>query len=265
MKITYIGMATVLIEIGGTTIITDPVLDPKGTGYTIGKTNIARYVNEAGPALSPERLPPVDLALVSHDQHKDNLDRAGRALLQAQGQTLTTVRGAQRLRDRHGVDAVGLAPWDHHDVVLADGSVLRVTATPARHGPPVLASVVAGPVVGFVLEWSGFARGAVYLTGDTRLFRGVREVARRFPVGTVLMNLGAGRFSATGPACYSMPAEEGARAAHLFENATIVPLHFDGWSHLSEGREAVERAFVAAGLQGRTVWLPKGRAVEVPS
>ena len=49
----------------------------------------------------------VDAVLLSHDQHADNLDHAGRDFLNSAGRVLTTVAGAKRL-DGH---AEGLAPW----------------------------------------------------------------------------------------------------------------------------------------------------------
>ncbi|WP_298362729.1 MBL fold metallo-hydrolase [uncultured Litoreibacter sp.] len=263
MKTTFIGMATVLLEIGGTRILTDPVLDPKGSAYKLGKSGLVRYVNEAGPALPSAELGDVDIALVSHDQHKDNLDRSGREFLKSVGDTVTTTTGAARLKSRHGISTTGLKPWQHHDVTLKDGSNLRITATPARHGPPVIAPLVAGPVIGFLLEWPGFKNGSVYLTGDTRLYSGVNTVARKFTVGTVMINLGAGQFSATGSTCYSMTAKEGVECAKLFPAAKIVPLHFEGWSHLSQSRADVEQAFAIAGMSERLIWLEPGQQIGV--
>jgi hypothetical protein len=47
-----------------------------------------------------------------------------------------------------------------------------------------------------------------------------------------------------------MTAEDGIQAAHAFSEATIVPIHFEGWRHLSESREGISRAFEAAGVSG---------------
>jgi hypothetical protein len=37
-------------------------------------------------------------------------------------------------------------------------------------------------------------------------------------------------------------------------DATVIPLHFEGWEHFSESRADVERAFAAAGLSDRLQW-----------
>lgn len=44
------------------------------------------------------------------------------------------------------------------------------------------------------------------------------------------------------------------RIARAFSNATIVPLHFEGWEHFSEGREDIVRAFAAPRVERRLFW-----------
>src|SRR4029450_5256050 len=110
-------------------------------------------------AVGLEALGRPDAVLLSHDHHFDNLDHAGRALLARAPVVLTTEPGAGRL----GGPPVGMKPWDTFDVTGADG-VVRVTATPARHGP---AGGDRGPVVGFVLSRPDDATDAVSLSGDT--------------------------------------------------------------------------------------------------
>ena len=87
---------------------------------------------------------------------------------------LTTRAAAERL----GSPAKGLSPWESHDLALPDGSALRVTAAPARHGP---VAGDRGPVIGFVLHRPGESKGAIYFSGDTVWYEGVAEVARRSP------------------------------------------------------------------------------------
>jgi hypothetical protein len=42
-----------------------------------------------------------------------------------------------------------------------------------------------------------------------------------------------------------------------------VPIHFEGWKHLSESREMISRAFEAAGVSGRVRWMEAGTVVDV--
>jgi L-ascorbate metabolism protein UlaG (beta-lactamase superfamily) len=60
-----------------------------------------------------------------------------------------------------------------------------------------------------------------------------------------------------------MNAREGVTFARKFPRATLVPVHYDGWSHFKETRADVERAFEAAGIRERTTWLEPGVAREL--
>jgi hypothetical protein len=179
--------------------------------------------------------------LLSHDHHFDNLDHAGRRVLATAARVLTTVAGASRLGD----NTIGLAPWQSYDLPTRDGRVLRITATPARHGPP---DGDRGPVVGFVLAFADQPAPVVYVSGDTVWCDGIAEVSRRFTPGVALLFMGAARAREVGPANLTLTAAEAVTAARAFPEALIVPLHFEGWSHFSESRAEIDGAFAAAGL-----------------
>src|SRR5215469_11981345 len=99
LAITYIGGPTALLEFGGARLLTDPTFDPAGGVYP-SPTSILRKI--AGPALTPETLGGFDYVLLSHDQHFDNLDRAGRKSLAQAKLVITTDEGEPRLGARHG-------------------------------------------------------------------------------------------------------------------------------------------------------------------
>ena len=131
-----LGGPTTLIEYGGLRFLTDPTFDPPGE-YPLGG---GRSLTKTAPcAADPADLGPLDAVLLSHDQHPDNLDTSGRALLAEVPLVLTTRSAAARL----GGAARALAPWDAVDLPRADGGTVTVTATPARHGPEG-----CGPVTG---------------------------------------------------------------------------------------------------------------------
>jgi L-ascorbate metabolism protein UlaG (beta-lactamase superfamily) len=249
--VTHIGGPTVLIEVAGWRILTDPTFDPPGRRYSFGWGTSSRKV--AGPAFRPDQVAPVDAVLLTHEHHADNLDGRGRALLADVPMLLTTRAGARRL----GARARGLRPWDEVVLDAPGRQRITVTATPCRHGPP-LSRPIAGPVIGFALRLDGQDPGALWITGDTVLFRGLREVPRRMRVDTMLLHLGAVRFPLTGRLHYSLTAREAVEICRLVGPRTIIPVHYEGWSHFSEGREAVERAFAAApdDLGDRLHWLP---------
>jgi L-ascorbate metabolism protein UlaG (beta-lactamase superfamily) len=254
--ITHIGTATLLLEIGRLRLLTDPALDPPGGRYSFGFGASSRKLS--GPAVDPAALGHIDMVLLTHDQHDDNLDRAGRQLVSRLGRVVTTRSGAHRL----GHGALGLRPWETTLLADRDGLQVQVTATPARHGPP-LSTPIVGDVIGFHLEWPGQSHGGLYISGDTVLFRGIEQVASRLRVGTAILHLGGVGFPVSGPVRYTFDGREAAEAARLLRARTVVPVHYDGWSHFREPREQAEAAFGAAGLTERVRWLPPGERVEL--
>ncbi|MBF5046615.1 MBL fold metallo-hydrolase [Aggregicoccus sp. 17bor-14] len=241
LALTLIGGPTALLEVGELRLLTDPTFDPAGSAYAQGPVQMQKL---AGPALAPEALPPLHAVLLSHDEHADNLDAAGRALLPRAGRVLTTPSGAGRL----GGNATGLAPWQSVEL-QAGGTRVRVTGVPARHGPEGTEAFL-GEVTGFVLEWEGQQDGALYVSGDTRFFPGIEELARRFRVGTALLSVGDAHFEATGPLRLTLNAKEALQVVRTLGAHTVVPVHMEGWAHYQEGAEALRTAFRAEGLEG---------------
>ncbi|GIJ70453.1 MBL fold metallo-hydrolase [Virgisporangium ochraceum] len=249
---THIGGPTVLIEVDGWRLLTDPTFDPPGRRYAFGWGTASR--KEAAPAVPVTALSDVDAVLLTHDHHADNLDDLGRILLPSVSTVVTTAAGVRRLgRGR------GLRPWDTTRLTAAGRPDLEITATPCRHGPP-LSRPVTGDVVGFALAWEGQRHGQLWVTGDTVLYRGVREVARRLDIGTVLLHLGGVRFGVTGPLRYTMTGRDGVSLCRQLRPRTILPVHYEGWSHFRDGRAGVERAFAASPPEVRDAlrWLTIG-------
>ncbi|HVP51102.1 MAG TPA: MBL fold metallo-hydrolase [Terriglobales bacterium] len=253
LKITYIGGPTAVFEWGGLRLLTDPGFDPPGASYQTGPVVLTKT---AGAALSPESLGRIDVVLLSHDHHYDNLDHSGRKFLGGVKQVFTTPAGAERL----GGHATGLANWQSIDVPAAD-RVLRITGTPARHGP---AHGDRGPVTGFVLAFTDALDQTVYISGDTVWYEGVAEVARRFDVRAAVLFMGAATVPVVGPEALTMTAEDGIQAARAFSHATIIPLHYEGWAHFTESREVIARAFNAAGIGPRVRWMELGKTIALP-
>ena len=258
VRLTHIGGPTVLIETGGWRLLVDPTFDAPGRRYAFGWGTSSRKVS--GPALAAADVLPVDAVLLSHDHHADNLDDAGRALLPSAGAVVTTRAGARRL----GGAARGLAAWETTELSAPGRPPIRVTATPARHGPP-LSRPIAGHVVGFALEWPGQDAGVLWISGDTVLFGGVRAVAHRLRVDTALLHLGGVRFPVTGPLRWSMTARQAVELCRLLRPRTVVPVHYEGWTHFRQGRAAVEEELrgAPADVRQRFHWLTPGEPVEL--
>ena len=255
VRVTLVGGPTAFIVLGGVRFLTDPTFDPPGVyeprpGVTL--------VKPTGPAVAPEAIGDVDVVLLSHDHHKDNLDDAGREFLARVPRVLTTVSGAERL----GEPATPLANWRSVEFDRPGGGTLRVTGLPAQHGPDGSEHLV-GEVTGFLLTGEGLP--SVYVSGDNASLDVVRADRRpgrprrhRRPVRRRRADAVPGRRV---PHASQRPAPS--RAAQLLGARAVVPLHFDGWGHFSEGRDSLRTAFDAAGLLGRLVMPAPGEPTTV--
>ena len=243
-RITLIGGPTALIEVGGFRLLTDPTFDAPSE-YKLPHVTLKKTSH---PALTAEQIGRVDAVLLSHDQHADNFDHAGRAYAMQAPRLLTTVVGSKRL----GGVAEGLAPGESTKLTNPAGT-LTVTATPARHGPAGI-EPLAGEVIGFVLSLAGGR--PIYITGDTVWYEGVAEVARRFQAGLVLLFAGAAK--TRGAFHLTMDANDALDTAHAFPDATIVPLHYEGWAHFSQSGDDLVQSFKALGIDARLRLLEPG-------
>ena len=246
IQLTLVGGPTVLIGWHGVSLLTDPTFDDAGGKYGVEPFQLSKTL---GPAVPTDDLPPVDAVLLSHDQHSDNLDAAGRALLSRVPLVLTTPEGAQRL----GPPSRPLKTWESTMIKGPKGD-LRVTSTPARHGPAGI-EPVAGPVTGFAVEDS--AGTGIYVTGDTVFFDGVAETSRRFQPLLVVAFAGAARVR--GPFDLTLSVGDLLEIAAAFPQALIVPVHIDGWAHFTQGEAEIRRGFAALGAESRLAFLEPGK------
>ncbi|MDR7303535.1 MBL fold metallo-hydrolase [Haloactinomyces albus] len=243
------GGPTALFEYGGLRFVTDPTFDAPGDYQVPNGPVLTKTAPSEGV---PADLGRVDVVLLSHDEHADNLDDSGRALLADVPLTLTTPDGGQRL----GEKAKGLADWEAVELERPGGGTVTVTAVPAIHGPASREEVepFAGQVVGFVL--TGDDLPTVYVSGDNASLELVREIAERFaPVDTAIMFAGAPSFSVLfdgKPVVFD--SAQAAEASRIVEARRVVPVHYDSWAHITEGRRHLENAFAEAGMADRLDW-----------
>jgi L-ascorbate metabolism protein UlaG (beta-lactamase superfamily) len=249
-----VGGPTALITYGGLRLLTDPAFDPPGEHPRPGTDIVLRKL--AGPSIPFAELLPIDLVLLSHDHHADNLDPAGRAMLPEAWRVLTTSAGAQRLND----NATGLEPGDTVEVDRPDGGALMLTAVRADHGPPEVAPK-NGPVIGFVVRSDGLP--TIYVSGDNASVDVVQQiVADHGPIDVAVLFVGGAQVPASwGDAFLTLTADMAVEAARLLGDALIVPIHQDGWAHFTSSAQDVERAFATAGLSDRLRLVEPGGEV----
>jgi L-ascorbate metabolism protein UlaG (beta-lactamase superfamily) len=199
--ITYVGHATVLLELGGARLLTDPVLR-SGFGH----------VRRRVPAVDRSALGDLDAVLISH-LHHDHLDVRSLRMLGARGPVVVP-RGAGAFVARASGAEV---------VELEAGGTLRlgdvtITATRADHRGGRFGRRLRADPLGYV---AGGPR-RVYFAGDTGLFAGMADLARP-PLDVALVpvwgwgpSLGAGHLD---------PASA-ARALTLLRPRIAVPIHW---------------------------------------
>ncbi len=252
VHVTLIGGPTVLIEFAGIRILTDPTFD-QPSSYQLGAITLKKT---SSPAISIDAIGHIDIVLLSHDQHPDNLDTSGRAFLANVPQIITTSSGAKRLQNH----AQGLNPWEAVTLQTPDGHALTITAAPARHGPFMI-ECLTGDVIGFILCLDDQTENGLYITGDTVWFKGTEEVSHRFNISTVLAFAGAAK--TRGPFHLTMDVNDVLESAKAFPQATIIPVHCEGWAHFSQTADDVIQSFKTLQLEARLQPIQPGETISV--
>lgn len=253
INITHIDTACILLELNGYKILTDPTLDKAGKLYYHGSGTFSRKTGD--PAITIDKLHDVDLVLLSHHQHKDNFDDNGKKFAQTVPLIISTKPAARAIK---GV--TGLSDWESYKIDTPKVPGLKITATPAQHHPWWVPEILAGKVIGFVIEFDGQQNGVIYISGDTVYFKGIEQVARMYKVDIGIFHLGSVEIRyLTGFGRYTMNGADLLRSAEVLKPEKIIPIHYKGWSHFKE-KENTLRAKIAGSKQvsGKTVFLVPG-------
>ena len=184
LRATWLGHSTVLIEIDGLRVLTDPVWGPRASPSTLAGPKRFQPVPVALRA-----MPPLDLVIVSHD-HYDHLDYPTIRELAKLDVPFVTSLGVGAHLEAWGVNPERIAEldwWESHQV---PNTGLTVTAAPSQH------------FSGRGLKdrnrtlWSSFIirgeRQAVFFSGDTGLTTEYRTIRDRLgPFDLVMLEVGA--------------------------------------------------------------------------
>lgn len=172
IRLTWLGHASWLIQLTGTSLLVDPVLGQRISGVI--RRNVA-------PGLRIDQLPKIDGCLVTHN-HYDHLDLP---TLKKVGAPVWAGQGTAPFLLAAGLEAHELGWWDAASV----GSV-RVHFVPSQHwsrrGLFDVNEMLWG---GFVVEGEGTR---LYHSGDTAYFAGFAEIRQRFPnLAAAMLPIGA--------------------------------------------------------------------------
>jgi L-ascorbate metabolism protein UlaG (beta-lactamase superfamily) len=258
-SITFIGNATVLIRWGPFTILTDPNFLHAGQRVHLGYGLTSKRLKD--PALTPAELPELDAVVLSH-LHGDHWDRVATSRLDKAVPVLTTPHAARRLQGLFGFRrASGITTWESQ-TLFKEGATLTVTSLPGMHAPGVLGRLLP-PVMGSLLELgdaTGDVAQRIYLTGDTLMYDGVREVARRYPdVDLAVVHLGGTRLP--GGMIVTMTGEQGAELLETVRPRRAVPVHYDDYDVFTSGLEDFTSRAAERGLGDLVTVVGRGESV----
>ncbi len=242
LRITWFGHSSMLIELDGVRVLTDPMWSERAS--PISWLGPQRWY-EAPIAL--EDLPKLDAVVISHD-HYDHLDYRSIVRLNALDMKFVVPLGVGAHLEYWGVPLERIVELDWWERTVVRG--LTIVATPARHASGRFLFDKDSKL------WAGYAllgaQHRAYYSGDTGLFPALREIGKKLGPFDVTM-IETGQYHRAWPDWHSGP-EQAVRAHQLVRGQVMLPVHWallglalHGWT------EPVERTLVAA--QKRQVLL----------
>jgi N-acyl-phosphatidylethanolamine-hydrolysing phospholipase D len=257
-RATWIGHASVLLQVGGVNILIDPVWSQRC--FPVQWAGPARLVP---PGLDFDELPPIDIVVISHD-HYDHLDtNTVRRIVGRGGEppTWVTPLGYKSWLARFGVSKLVELDWWEDGTVSTDAGEVQMTAVPARH------YCRRNVFYGNNRLWSSFTLRApgghtAFLTGDSGYFQESREIGDRCgPFDFVTMPIGA-----YDPRWFMTPThmcpEESVRTyQNLGASGVMLAVHWGTFRLTDEAPleppVRLQAAWDKEGLPGGDLWIPR--------
>lgn len=254
LRVTWLGHSTVLLEIDGVRVLTDPVFGARVSPVSF--TGPRRF--HAVPA-ELEELPPLDVVLLSHD-HYDHLCRTTMERLRHSDVPIVTSLGVGARLERMGIDPSRITELDWLESVDVRG--LRLTATPAQH--------FSGRGLNDRNQtlWSSWVlqtdRHKVFFSGDTGLTDEFEVIGKKYgPFDLVLLEIGAFH-DAWG--CIHLGPHNALRAFRMLGGETLLPVHWGTFNlALHAWNEPAETLLQEAAAQAVRVLVPRPGQVFEPA
>jgi len=140
---------------------------------------------------------------------------------------------------------------------------------PGRHAPAAL-TIALPPVMGSLLEfWSsgsdviaGQPDMRLYITGDTLMYEGLREIPERHPqIDIALLHLGRTRVMGQ---TVTMDAEQGVELMRTVRPQLAIPIHYDDYEAFKSPLSDFVSAVADAGLEDRVQYVGRGDRIDLP-
>jgi L-ascorbate metabolism protein UlaG (beta-lactamase superfamily) len=235
LRATWIGWASVLVEIDGRIVMTDPVWSERCSPSTLVGPKRFHL-----PPIALDDLPPIDVVVISHD-HYDHLDMTTIRALAARGTQFVVPLGIGAHLERWGVPASQMTELDRNESAEIRG--LQFVATHARHYSG------RNPIHGNETLWSSWVvkgpRHRFFFSGDSGYSTAFRTIgAEHGPFDLTLIKIGA---SDPTWAENHMTPEEAVQTHRDVQGRVMLPVH---WATFNLGfhawRDPADRAVEAA-------------------
>jgi len=227
----WLGHSTVLMNVFGVTILTDPVLFPRVgirlPGFTVGPKRLT------APALRFDDLPHIDLILLSH-AHFDHFDLRTLSCFDDTTRVITA-RATIDLLKRTRFSNVTELDWDETKTLSADAGDIEITAFAVKHWGARTQHDIHRGYNGYLIERRGHR---IIFAGDTAMSENFAALRRHGPIDVAIMPI-----SAYNPWIQSHGTpEQAVQMANAAGARFIVPVHHQTFRLSFEPfREPIER------------------------
>ncbi|MEV6525962.1 MBL fold metallo-hydrolase [Longispora sp. NPDC051575] len=245
LRSTWMGHATVFVEIDGHRVLFDPVWGKRCSPFTFAGPG--RFHPTPVPL---DQLDP-DVVLISHD-HYDHLDMPSIRALVASRAVFGVPLGVGAHLEHWGVPAHRIVELDWDESAEVGG--LRITATSARH---FCGRSIRNGTRTLWASWVVAGEGhRVFHSGDTGYFAGFGTIgAQHGPFDLTMIQIGA--YSEFWPDIHMTP-EEGVQAHGDLTGAALLPIHWGTFNlALHPWNEPADRTLSAARQSGTRVAIPR--------
>jgi L-ascorbate metabolism protein UlaG (beta-lactamase superfamily) len=252
-RVTWLGHSTVLLEMDGHRILTDPVFGERASPFRFAGPK--RF--HPAPARLSE-LPPLDAVLLSHD-HFDHLCQSTMAELARGRVPIVTALGVGAHLEGFGVDPGRITELDWHEQTQVGG--VRFTATPSQHfSGRSLTDANTTLWASWVVETD---RRKVFFSGDTGLMPELGDTGRRYgPFDLVMLEIGA--FHPSWGTIHLGP-ENALTAFEMLGGGTLLPVHWGTFNlGLHDWDDPGETLLTLAAGRGARIVTPRIGAVFEP-
>jgi L-ascorbate metabolism protein UlaG (beta-lactamase superfamily) len=246
LRVTWLGHSTVLLEIDGRRVLTDPVFGDRASPFSFAGPKRFHPV----PATIDE-VPELDVVLLSHD-HFDHLCRPTMEALARTRVPIVTALGVGAHLEQFGIDPSRITELDWHEQAEVGG--VHFTATPAQHFSGRSLTDRNRTL------WASWAmrsgRRSVFFSGDTGLFPGMSEIgAKHGPFDLVMLEIGA--YHPSWGTIHLGP-ENALKAFEMLRGKALLPVHWGTFNlGLHDWDDPGETLVTLAEARGTRILTPK--------